>query len=59
MDLRHFGQTDLRGVIVQCTDYSKLKYTKNGDVLDNKPRHLASIHRWLGCDEVIVGVAGY
>jgi hypothetical protein len=27
-------------VIVQCTDYSKLEYTKNGDVLDNKPKHL-------------------
>jgi len=27
-------------VIVQCTDYSNIKYTKNGDVLDNKPKHL-------------------
>ncbi|WP_460815044.1 hypothetical protein [Nocardioides korecus] len=29
-------------VIVQCTDYSKLKYTKSGDVLDNKPSHLVT-----------------
>jgi hypothetical protein len=29
-------------VIVQCTDYSKIKYTKNGDVLDNKPKHLVT-----------------
>ena len=29
-------------VIVQCTDYSKIKYTKNGDVLDNKPNHLVT-----------------
>ena len=29
-------------VIVQCTDYSRIKYTKNGDVLDNKPKHLVT-----------------
>lgn len=29
-------------VIVQCTDYSKIKYTKNGDVLDNKPNHVVT-----------------
>lgn len=28
--------------IIQCTDYSKVKYTKNGDVLDNKPKHLVT-----------------
>ncbi len=26
-------------VIVQCTDYRDIRYTKNGDVLDNKPKH--------------------
>lgn len=28
--------------MVQCTDYSEVKYTKNGDVLDNKPKHLVT-----------------
>jgi len=26
-------------VMVQCTDYRDIRYTKNGDVLDNKPKH--------------------
>lgn len=25
--------------IVQCTDYRDIEYTKNGDVLDNRPKH--------------------
>jgi len=26
--------------MIQCTDYSAARVTKNGDVLDNKPKHL-------------------
>lgn len=28
--------------IIQCTDYSDARITKNGDVLDNKPKHLVT-----------------
>lgn len=29
-------------VMVQCTDYRSIRYTKNGDVLNNKPKHLVT-----------------
>ena len=28
--------------MIECTDFSNIKYTKNGDVLDNKPKHLVT-----------------
>jgi hypothetical protein len=28
--------------MIQCTDYSDARITKNGDVLDNKPKHLVT-----------------
>lgn len=28
--------------MIQCTDYSNARITKNGDVLDNKPKHLVT-----------------
>ena len=41
MDLRHVDQTH-HVVMIQCTDYSSIRYTKNGDVLNNKPKHLVT-----------------
>ncbi len=46
--------------MVQCTDYSDIEYTKNGDVLDNKPKHLVTplIVRMTQAEDWRLGVRG-